>query len=82
VAKKDDIQLAKQMAIKRIRSAVRLELGIRADVILNDLLDSFGEEYDRRVAAGEPYELTGYQGWIQDTIDARVPLALVSGDSA
>lgn len=80
--KKTDIQLAKAAAMKRIRTAVRLELSVRADLILNDLLEEFETEFDRRIAAGEPYELTSYQGWIQEVVDARAPLVLVSGGSA
>jgi len=79
LAKKDDIQLAKEMATKRIRNAVRLELAIRGTIILNELLDEFGTEYDRRVAAGEVIELTGYQDWVRAAVDVRAPLALLSG---
>jgi len=70
--RKDDISLAKAVAVKRLRSRVRLEASIRADIILNDILDEFEVEFDRRVAAGQPYELTSYDEWVSARVDQRM----------
>ncbi len=68
------------MALKRIKSAVRLEMSISGDMILNELVAEFSEEFDRRVAAGESYELTGYDERIREAVAKRAPLALISRD--
>jgi hypothetical protein len=75
--RKSEIALAKATAIKRLRSRVRLEASIRADVVLNEMLDEFEAEFDRRVAAGEPFELTSYDQWVVERVDRQ--LAPVSG---
>ena len=71
--KRDEIAMAKAVALKRLRSRVRLEAAIRADIVLNDILDEFESEFDRRVAAGEPYELTSYDEWAAAAVGQRMP---------
>ena len=71
--RKDDISLAKQIALKRLRNRVRLEAAIRADIVLNELLPEFEREFDRRVAAGEPYELETYEEWVVQAVDRQLP---------
>lgn len=75
LTRKDPIALAKQVALKRLRSRVRLEAAIRADLILNEILPEFEKEFNRRVAAGEPYELTSYDEWVVSQVDRRLPRA-------
>lgn len=70
--RKDDIAMAKGVALKRLRNRVRLEASIRAEYILRDLLAEFETEFDRRVAAGEPYELTTYEQWVVETVNAHM----------
>lgn len=65
--------MAKTVALKRLRSRVRLEAAIRADLVLNEILPEFEEEFDRRVAAGEPYELTSYDEWVASAVERRLP---------
>lgn len=79
MAKKTDTQLAKQLGIKRIRAAVRTEMAVRGDMVLNELLDEFSKKFDKAVAAGEPIELTGYIDWVRAGVEKRMPLALVRG---
>ena len=54
---------------------MRLEYAIQADIMLNSLLDEFEKEFDRRVSAGEPYELTSYEQWIVGKVKAALPSA-------
>lgn len=68
--------MAKLAGVKRIRAAVRAEAAIRADLILNELLDGFTTEFDRRVAAGEPYELRDFGSWIAEAVEEKIPVAL------
>jgi hypothetical protein len=65
--------MAKSVALKRLRSRVRLEAAIRADLVLNEMLPEFEAEFDRRVAAGEPYELTSYDEFVVAAVDKRLP---------
>lgn len=65
--------MAKAVAFKRLRSRVRLEAAIRADLVLNEILPEFEDEFDRRVAAGEPYELTTYDEWVANAVARRLP---------
>ena len=65
--------MAKFAALKRLRSRVRLEAAIRADLVLNEILPEFEAEFDRRVAAGEPYELTTYDQWVAEAVEKRLP---------
>lgn len=51
-------------------------MSIRADRLLNELLDDFEAEFDRRVAAGEPYELTTYDEWVVDSVNRMLPAAV------
>lgn len=72
--------MAKTAALKRLRSRVRLEAAIRADIVLNGLLDEFEAEFDRRVAAGQPYELTSYDEWVVSAVDRHLaPVAVGDG---
>lgn len=64
--------MAKSVALKRLRNRVRLEASIRADLVLNDLLGEFEEEFDRRVGAGEPYELASYEDWVVSAVNQRL----------
>ncbi len=64
--------MAKASALKRLRSRVRLEAQIRADEVLNELLPYFEEEFERRVAAGETYELTSYDEWCAKAVDGKL----------
>ena len=82
MAKKTDIQLAKATAYKRIKSAVRLEMSIRADAVLNDLLDEFDKAFQRQLASGGPVELTAFDSWVKDAVEERAPLSLVRGERA
>lgn len=75
MARKDDITMAKGAAFKRLRGRVRLELNVLGDKILNDLLPDFEAEFDRRVAAGEPYELTSYDEWVASSVYEQLALA-------
>jgi hypothetical protein len=79
LAKKTDVELAKSLGLKRIRAAVRLEMAVRGDMVLNDLLDEYSKQFDKAVAAGDSIELTGYQEWVRQGVEKRVPLALVRG---
>lgn len=79
MAKQTDIELAKKLGVKRIRAAVRLELAVRGDMILNQILDEYGKKFDAAVAAGESIELTGYQTWVRDGVERNLPLALIEG---
>lgn len=63
--------MAKQSALKRLRARTRLELQIIGDEILNELLPTFEEEFERRVAQGLTYELTSYDEWVADEVRAR-----------
>lgn len=72
MARKDNIILAKEVGRKRLRNRVRLEAAIRADVLLNDVVADFEEEFDRRLAAGEPFELAGYDDWIVTRIAGQL----------
>lgn len=67
--KKDEIAMEKAAALKRLRSRVRLEASIRADFVLNELLPEFEAEFDRRIAAREPYELSSYDEWVKTAVD-------------
>mgnify|MGYP001188998455 CR=1 FL=1 len=78
MARKDDITLAKQIAFKRLRGRVRLELNVLGDKILNDLLPEFEQEFDRRVAAGEPYELTSYDEWVVGKVNDQLALSALT----
>ena len=65
--------MAKAAALKRLRSRVRLETAIIADLVLNEILPEFEDEFDRRVAAGEPYELKTYDEWVAAAVERRLP---------
>lgn len=73
MAKKDPVEMARAIALKRIRARVRLEAAVRADLVLNEIESEFLDEFDRRVAAGEPYELTSYEEWVRERVDRRFP---------
>lgn len=79
LARKSDIELSRAAGVKRIRTAVRLEMACRADLILNDLLDEFDTAFTKAVAEGTPIELTGYSDWVVAGVEKRLPLALVAG---
>jgi hypothetical protein len=79
MAKQTDIELAKKLGMKRIRAAVRLELSVRGDMILNQILDEYGKAFDAAVAAGESIELTGYQDFVRAGVERNLPLALIEG---
>lgn len=64
--------MAKAVALKRLRNRVRLEASIRADLVLNELLPEFEDEFDRRVAAGEPYELESYETWVVEAVNRQL----------
>lgn len=66
--KKNDIEMARTEAVKRLRSRVRLETSIIADRVLNNVLDEFNIDFDRRVAAGESYELIEYDEWVAEAV--------------
>lgn len=72
VRRKTEIELAKAVALKRLRARARLEAAVRADLALNDILPSFEDEFDRRVAAGEPYELTSYDAWLVEQVNLQL----------
>lgn len=72
--KKTDIEMAKAIATKRLRSRVRLESSVLADTVLNEVLDEFSREFDRRVAMGEPYELDNYDEFVMRSIAAAIRL--------
>lgn len=71
--KKDSVEMARAIALKRIRARVRLEAAVRADLVLNEIEADFLEEFDRRVLAGEPYELTSYEDWVRERVDRKFP---------
>jgi hypothetical protein len=71
MARKGTVEMAKVIALKRLRNRARLEAAIRVDLLLNELEDEFVTEFDRRVSAGEAYELTSYETWVVDAIDQR-----------
>jgi hypothetical protein len=48
-------------------------MAVRADIVLNDIEDDFHNEFDRRVQAGEGYELTSYEAWVVDAVEQRFP---------
>ena len=43
-----------------------------AERMLNTMLDEYVDEFDRRVAAGEPYELESYEGWIVERVQGEL----------
>jgi hypothetical protein len=65
--------------MKRLRARVRLEASVRGDIVLNELLDEFETEFDRRVAAGEPFELERYDDWVAEAVDRVMRPAITSG---
>ncbi len=71
--RKDEIKMAEAIALKRLRNRARLEASIRVDLILNEIEDEFIDEFNRRVLAGEAYELTSYEAWVVDALDKRFP---------
>jgi hypothetical protein len=79
MAKTSDIELAKKLGVKRIRAAVRLELAVRGDMILNQILDDYEKAFDAAVANEEPIELTGYQDFVRAGVERNLPLALIEG---
>ena len=79
MAKKSSVELAKALGVKRVRSAVRLELACQGDLILNDLLDEYDRAFAKAIADGTSIELTGYQDWVRTGVEKRLPLALIAG---
>jgi hypothetical protein len=79
MAKQTDVELAKKLGVKRIRAAVRLELAVRGDMILNQLVDDYSKQFDKAVADGTPIELTGYQDFVRAGVERNLPLALIEG---
>ncbi len=77
MAHKDRVQMAKAIALKRLRNHARLEASVRVDMILNDIEEEFIAEFNRRVLAGEAFQLTSYQSWVVDALDQRLPPALL-----
>ena len=73
MARKGQVEMAKVVALKRLRNRARLEAAIRVDLILNEIEDEFLGEFDRRVQAGEAYELSSYETWVVEAIDRRFP---------
>lgn len=72
--------MAKTIATKRLRNQVRLEATIHADLILNDLLADFEEQFQLQVDAGQPYELTDYVAYVQGEVRRRM-LPTISADA-
>jgi len=72
MARKDKILMARQINLKRLRNSVRTEAAIRADVALNELAPLLEEEFDRRLAAGEPLELATFYDWADVEIQKQL----------
>ena len=78
MARKDPTAMALASAKKRIRTRVRLEMAIRADEILNAVLDEVEDEVQRRVASGtEAYELSSNEAWIGEVVERYYPRAKI-----
>lgn len=55
--KKDKVEFEKTRMLKAVRTAIRLKYALLADEEINDLLPRFAEQFDRAVAAQEPFVL-------------------------
>lgn len=73
--KKNDIALAKATGLKRLRNRVRLETSILADRVINELVDEYEFEFERRLADGEPYELDTYEEWVVAAVKRKLAAA-------
>ncbi len=71
--RKDEVTMARAVALKRLRNRARLEASIRVDLIMNEIEEEFITEFNRRVLAGEAYELTSYETWVVEALDQRFP---------
>lgn len=71
--KRDKVEMAKRIALKRIRAAARLEASIVVDRLLNVVEDEFLDEFDRRVASRQPYELAAFDPWIVERVKQLMP---------
>ena len=74
MARKVEIVLEKEIARKRMRNRVRLELAIAADRILNDLVPDFEEKFEASYAEGKSIELVGYDAWVVEEVAKRIVL--------
>ena len=73
MGKLSDTALEKKIGLKRIRSRARLEASIMVDRLLNDVEEEFLDEFDRRVAAGEPFTLHTSDTWVAERVRKGLP---------
>ena len=57
MARLTDNELARKDAIDAVRTAARLAMRIKLRHVLNEVENDLLEEFERRLAAGEPFEL-------------------------
>lgn len=69
MARKSKQRLAREDLVDLVRTIVRTQLKRQQRRILNDLENKALDEFDRRVQAGEPYELeSDYSDWIESAL--------------
>lgn len=73
MARKTEQRLAREDLVDLVRTIVRTQLKRQQRRILNDVENRVLDEFDRRVQAGEPYELeSDYSDWIRGIIDREL----------
>ncbi len=77
--KQDSLELAKSQALKRLRSRVRLEMSLRADVLLNELEPPLLAAIEERAQAGMPFQVEDLDNWVREASRLGETPSLPSG---
>lgn len=57
MARRTEIEQQRLAVAKSVRSAIRLKHALAADAEVNDVLPDVLDQFDRAIAAGEPFTL-------------------------
>jgi len=57
VNQKTDIEMERERLMKTVRKAIRHKHSLLADAEINEILPGIVEEFEKRVAAGQSYQL-------------------------